>query len=109
MLQAILSTANSALLANASRVSAIADNIVNANTPGFKSKDVRTKTLATEQTSRTSFTPGGVQTVLVEDAGSVELASQLIRLIQTEAAYSASAALIRAGDELHRETVDIRA
>ena len=108
-LQEILTTANSGLQANASRVGAIADNVVNVNTTGFKPKDVRTSTLATEQTSRTNFTPGGVQAVVIQEEGAVDLVSQFTRLIQSEAAFSASAELLRAADELQRELVDIKA
>lgn len=107
-IQSILTTANSALLANASRVAATADNVANVSTTGFKPRDVRTTTLATEQTSRTNFTPGGVQAVVIEEDGPVELVSQLTRLIQSEAAFSASAELLRTGDELAREIVDIK-
>ena len=108
-LQAILTTANSALLANASRVAAIADNVANVNTAGFKPKEVRTITLATEQTSRTNFTPGGVQTVVTEENGPVELVSEFTRLIQSEAAFSASVKLIETSEELQRELLDIKA
>jgi len=108
-LQAILTTANSGLQANASRVGAIADNVVNLNTPGFKPKDVRTTTLATEQTSNTNFSPGGVQAVVIQEEGAVNLVSQFMRLIQSEAAFSASVELLRTADELQRELVDIKA
>jgi flagellar basal-body rod protein FlgC len=108
-LQAILTTANSGLQANASRVSAIANNIINVNTPGFKTKDVRTTTLATEQTSRTNFTPGGIQAAVIQEEGPVNLVSQFTRLIQSEAAFSASAELLRTADELQRELVYIKA
>ena len=106
---AILTTANSALLANASRVGAIADNVANVNTAGFKPKEVRTTTLATEQTSRTTFTPGGVQTVVIEENGPVELVSEFANLIQSKAAFSASVELLRTGEELQRELLDIKA
>ncbi len=109
MVGAILTTANSALLANASRVAAIADNVVNVRTPGFKPKDVRTTTLATEQSSGNAFAPGGVQTVVIEDSGPVDLVTQFTRLIESKAAFSASAELLRTGEELHREIVDIKA
>ena len=72
-------------------------------------KEVRTTTLATEQTSRTSFTPGGVQTIVIEENGPVELVSELTNLIQSKAAFSASAELLRTGQELQRELLDIKA
>lgn len=108
MVASVLTTANSGLLASASRVGAIADNVVNVNTSGFRPKDVRTTTLATEQTSRTSFTPGGVQTAVIEENGPVELVSQFTRLIESKAAFSASAELLRTADELQREVVNIK-
>jgi len=105
----ILSTANSGLLANASRVAAVADNVANVSTSDFKPKDVKTTTLATEQTSQTNFTPGGVRAMVLEESGPVDLVTQFTRLIQSKAAFSASAEVLRTGDELARELVDIKA
>lgn len=52
--------------ANSVAFGAIADNISNQNTVGFKATDVRFKTLVTQQATLTSFSPGGVQTSPVQ-------------------------------------------
>ncbi len=48
--------------ANSVAFGAIADNISNQNTVGFKATDIRFQTLVTQQATLTSFSPGGVQT-----------------------------------------------
>ena len=58
MLSGILSSAMSGLSVNAQRVAAAADNVANARTHGYKRAVVQSKTLATQQTSTTSYAPG---------------------------------------------------
>ncbi len=56
-----LSSGVSGLSAQSSALGAIADNVTNVNTIGYKSTDVQFKTLVTKQVSSTKYSPGGVQ------------------------------------------------
>jgi flagellar hook protein FlgE len=51
----------SGLNANSQALGAIADNITNVNTIGYKSTEVRFQTLVTAQASANNYSPGGVQ------------------------------------------------
>jgi len=51
----------SGLNANSQALGAIADNITNINTIGYKSTEVRFQTLVTAQASLNNYSPGGVQ------------------------------------------------
>lgn len=53
----------SGLSAQSSAMAAIADNINNVNTVGYKTTNVDFKTLVTQQTSSSSYSAGGVQSV----------------------------------------------
>ena len=59
----VTASAVSALTPNATRVAAVADNVANVGTVGFKATDVRTTTLVTGQGAGGGFAAGGVQTV----------------------------------------------
>jgi len=56
-----LSSGVSGLSAQSSAMGAIADNVTNVNTIGYKSTDVQFQTLVTAQVSSTKYSPGGVQ------------------------------------------------
>lgn len=98
---ASLAIAGSGLQANALRAGVAANNIVNANTPGFKAGAVRTGSVVTAGSAQ-----GGVQARVIE-AGEVEVATEYSRLILAETAYRAAAATLRVAEELAREAVDI--
>ena len=51
----------SGLGANSQALGAIADNITNVNTVGYKATEVRFQTLVTAQASANNYSPGGVQ------------------------------------------------
>ncbi len=51
----------SGLQSQSSAMGAIADNVTNVNTIGYKGTQVNFKTLVTAQTSLTQYSPGGVQ------------------------------------------------
>ena len=51
----------SGLNANSQALGAIADNITNVNTVGYKATTLRFQTLVTAQASSTGYSPGGVQ------------------------------------------------
>ncbi|MBB91535.1 MAG: hypothetical protein CMF68_11200 [Magnetovibrio sp.] len=64
-----LSSGVSGLTAQSSVMGAIADNITNVNTIGYKGTQVNFQTLVTRQTSSTFFSAGGVQSKPRTDAG----------------------------------------
>ena len=51
----------SGLTAQSQALGAIADNITNQNTIGYKATEVRFQTLVTAQASQNNYSPGGVQ------------------------------------------------
>src|SRR3954463_722035 len=51
----------SGLQSQSSAMGAIADNVTNVSTVGYKNTNVNFKTLITAQTSTTQYSPGGVQ------------------------------------------------
>ncbi len=51
----------SGLKAQSSAMGAIADNVTNVNTVGYKRTEIQFRTLVTKQVSLTSYAPGGVQ------------------------------------------------
>lgn len=51
----------SALAAQSHKISAISDNIANANTIGYKRSDVPFSTMVTSQTSKTAYSAGGIR------------------------------------------------
>jgi len=56
-----LTSGVSGLVAQSSAMGAIADNITNVNTVGYKKTGVEFQPLVTKQTSPTAYSPGGVQ------------------------------------------------
>ena len=56
-----LTSGVSGLQVNSSALGAIADNISNSNTIGYKRTESRFSTLVTQQISGTQYSPGGVQ------------------------------------------------
>ncbi len=56
-----LTSGVSGLTAQSSAMGAIADNITNVNTVGYKKTNVDFQTLVTQQTSPSAYSPGGVQ------------------------------------------------
>ncbi len=56
-----LTSGVSGLVAQSSAMGAIADNITNVNTIGYKKTGVEFQTLVTKQTSSSAYSPGGVQ------------------------------------------------
>ncbi len=56
-----LTSGVSGLVAQSSAMAAIADNITNVNTVGYKKTGVEFQTLVTKQTSSSAYSPGGVQ------------------------------------------------
>lgn len=97
-----LSSAVSGLAANAASVQAVAGNIANANTPGYRAVRVRTSSVVTGG----GYSPGGVQVTSVRQ-GEVDLAREFTRLIQAEISYTANAQVVRTADDLARKLIDV--
>ena len=101
-----LATAVSGLKASALKANVAATNIVNQNTAGYKARRVRTLSQVTSQ----PFGGGGVVARVIADSesgGEMDLAREFIRLIEAEAAYRANVGVIRAAEDMERESVDL--
>lgn len=99
----ILSTAFSGLNASGRQAQVAADNIVNANTPDFVAARVRTTSVAVGNAG------GGVLAQTVAGTQGVDVATELLSLIQAQVSYNANAQVIRVGDSLARTLIDITA
>lgn len=98
-----LAIAVSGINANALRANVAATNIVNVNTPGYKAGEVRT---ISQQTTSSAAGGSGVTAQVIE-SGQVDLALELTRLIEAEAAYRAGVRVIQTSEEIERYLVDI--
>ena len=118
MLSGILSSAISGLSVNAQRVAAAADNVANVSTDGYKRVHVQSKTLAIQQTSTTSYAPGGVlamprqlsnvQSSALEPS-TTDLGTEFATTILARASYSASLKVVSAAEDMARALLDVRA
>ena len=108
-LNAILTTAASALLANSRRVNATAGNIANIDTEGFRPRDVRTVSRTLGSLRSGASTGGGVQTTVVEEDGPVEPVREFTKLIQARTAYNAALQTLRVADQISRKTINFSA
>lgn len=96
------------------RAHATAVNIANANTEGYRRLDVRQSSVVVAAPPDRS---AGVraETFVQDPAGGgtfgngVDLATELVSLVEAKIAYEASAKTIAAADRLSRETVDLLA
>ena len=97
-----LSSAVSGLAANAAGVQAVAENVANANTPGYRAVRVRTSSVVTGAAP----SAGGVQVTRVRQ-GEVNLVREFTRLIQAEISYTANAQVVRTADDLTHRLIDV--
>ncbi len=102
-ISSILSTAVSGLQANATRAHVAANNVVNADTPGYRPTRADTTSLVAE---RGIDGGAGVQVQLRNDEGDVNLVREVTNLINAEIAYKASASLVRAAEETSDALLD---
>lgn len=102
----ILSTAVSGLLASSDRVVASAENIVNVNSDGYLAGDRRTK-VGPSVVAGQAFGAGAVQVEALEPA-TIDISREFVALLTAEAAYKANIQIIRAAEEMHRETIDFK-
>lgn len=100
-LEAPLAIAISGLNASALRANVAANNIANANTPGFKAGEVRTTTIVTVGSAF-----GGVSGQVFE-GGNVDVAMEFTRLIRADIAYRAAARIVSVSEDMARTAVDI--
>ena len=102
-----LSSAVSGLTDNIVRLAAAANNIVNAQTADYAASQVQSSTVASVQAGGGTYTPGGVQPIILED-GAVDIATEFVRMILAENAYRANIETIRTAEEMSRELIDIK-
>ncbi len=100
-----LTTAVSGLNASAVQFKTAANNIVNAQTPNYEAKEVRTFSQAAGFDQ--GGTGSGVTTSIVE-GGHVDLASEFIMMTQAELSYSANAKVITVTEDLVGTLLDIK-
>jgi len=103
-IERVLTTAVSGLRANAKKAGVAAANTVNRGTAGYEAFEVRT----VSRTTGTFAGSNGSGVVAELAAGNqVDAALEFTRLTKAEAAYKASASVIRTSEELHRKVIDI--
>ena len=105
MIDSLLNTAISGLKTASKRAEVAADNIVNVNTDGFSADTVQQTSIVTNSTPAGG---SGVQAQIIAGNQPVDLASEIVNLIQAEVAYKASAATLRTAEDLADELVDIK-
>ena len=93
----------SGLQANATRAQAAANNVVNANTPDYRPTRVETTSLVAD---RGIDGGAGVQVQLRAEEGDVNLVREFTNLVNAEAAYKASASLVRTAEETSDALLD---
>lgn len=102
-ISSILTTAFSGLRANATKAQAVANNVVNADTPGYQPLRATTTSLVA---SRGIDGGAGVQVQLGQTDGEVNLVREFTQLSSAEAAYKASASLVRTAEDTHDALLD---
>ena len=85
-----LSIASSALNAQAISLAVTADNVANAETPGFTAK----------QAQLVAMNPGVAVGAIIDSGQSVDLADQMVNLILAKTAYQAAADVFRTADQM---------
>ena len=107
----VFSAAVSGLEAASRRADVAADNIVNANTPGFRPARVAAQAVVAGSGAGPLDGGSGVRAQVA--AGSADsdpggtVATGFVELIRAETAFRAAAALVRTADQIAGETVDI--
>lgn len=89
-ISAITNTAFSGMQASVTRLSASANNVANVATPGYQRL----------QTQAASLASGGVSTTVVEGGGEVDLADEMVGVMESSIAFKANAAMFETGGDL---------
>ena len=105
MIDSLLNTAISGLKSASKRAEVAANNIVNVNTDGFTADRVQQSSIVTNSTPAGG---AGVQAQIISGNQPTDLATEIVKLIETEVAYKVSAETLRTAQELADELVDIR-
>lgn len=87
----ITGIALSGMNAQTNRLAAVANNIANADTPGYQRQT--TSLISTSD-------PAGVGTTVTSANEDVDLATEMLELIEAELGYKANAAVFEAGADL---------
>jgi flagellar basal body rod protein FlgG len=93
MISSIITTAFSGMAAQRTRMDAIADNVANADTPGYARKTV----------DMVSTVDGGVRAVTRAESGDaahVDLVREVADMIDTKMAYEANVAVMETGMDM---------
>ena len=85
-----LSIAGLALNAQTIGLALTADNVANAETPGFTAK----------QAQFVAMNPGVAVGAIIDTGQSVDLADQMVNLILAKTAYAAAASVFRTADQM---------
>ncbi|MGB0682922.1 MAG: flagellar basal body protein [Magnetovibrionaceae bacterium] len=104
-----LNIATSALRAQSTAVAVSADNVVNANTPGFQRAEVSFSSVEGGGVQATIDRSTGVQSQLLAGDQSVDLISETVNQTIARTAYEAAAAVFRTSEELLDEAVNLTA
>ncbi|MBT4937730.1 MAG: hypothetical protein HON14_01260 [Rhodospirillaceae bacterium] len=103
VVSSVLSTALSGMHANALRANVAANNVVNANTPGFSPSRAQSTSLVA---GRGIDGGSGVNVQILANEGEVDLVTEITQLIVAETAYKASAALVRTAEHTSDALLD---
>ncbi len=123
MVASVLKTAASGLNVSTQRVAAVADNIANVSTAGYRSSEIQSVSVATGQSGQAGGVTGGVAGVprqLADPAGVLGAGAQEVQsqysdtdvgrefasLIAAEAAYGASLKILGVADEMSQALLD---
>ena len=90
MLNDVLNIAASGLAAAQAQLNTTANNIANADTPGYRAQRV----------DLVDLSAGGVAISGISQESSVDLAKESVDLIREKAFYTANAAVVRTADQL---------
>jgi flagellar hook protein FlgE len=104
-----LHTAVSGLNAASRQVHAAANNIVNAETPGYRPADVRQSTVYAGANRASGVRAEAFAEDRAGAGDAVSIATDFIRLIEAEVAYKASAATFETASRLSRDSIDLLA
>ena len=102
----ILQTAFSGLRASARQATTVAENVVNANTPGYQAGETRTTSLVTSQ-GQGQARGAGVRTEVHAGEAGVDLGREFANLLIAETTYRANAQVIREAEEQNDRLLDI--
>ena len=90
MISSIIKTAFSGMAAQQARLEAVAQNIANADTPGYQRRVV----------DMVSGPDGGVRAVMRDGDGDVDLAMEMTEMIDSKMAYEANVAVMETGMDM---------